>query len=162
MSPTLSWVLVLALAGLANAAYAALVTYGVLRAGRLAGADLCDPSGCSTVMHTPWGSFMGLPNAVWGIGFYVAILLMTAGRVLFAGTAGGSLPAGDGTGGVAHGGGPEGVLTLLSLLCAAAVTIYGAWLIGVLVFRLERPCPICYMAHAINLILLILLLASAS
>ena len=57
----------LALGGLGLATYLALYKLGYI--GTLA----CGTGGCETVQLSKWGTFLGLPVAVWGVGFYAAV-----------------------------------------------------------------------------------------
>ena len=57
----------LALGGVGLAAYLALYKLGYI--GTLA----CGTGGCETVQLSKWATFLGLPVAVWGVGYYVAV-----------------------------------------------------------------------------------------
>ena len=57
----------LALCGLGVATYLALYKLGYI--GTLA----CGAGGCETVQLSRWATLLGLPVAVWGVGFYVAL-----------------------------------------------------------------------------------------
>ncbi len=57
----------LALCGLGVATYLALYKLGYI--GTLA----CGAGGCETVQLSKWATLLGLPVAVWGVGFYVAL-----------------------------------------------------------------------------------------
>jgi uncharacterized membrane protein len=61
----------LSLAGLFVAAYLTMYKLGVI--GDLA----CSLGSCETVQLSRWASFLGLPVAAWGIGFY-AIMFVVA------------------------------------------------------------------------------------
>jgi uncharacterized membrane protein len=65
----------LALAGIFLATYLALYKLGYI------GALSCSVGSCETVNLSRWATFLGLPVAVWGVGFYVAVF-----AVAFAGT----------------------------------------------------------------------------
>jgi len=58
----------IALVGLFIAAYLTLYKLGVI--GTLA----CGTGSCETVQLSKWGTFLGLPVAAWGVGFYAAVL----------------------------------------------------------------------------------------
>jgi uncharacterized membrane protein len=60
-----------ALAGLFVAAYLSLYKLGVI--GTLA----CSVGSCETVQLSKWATLWGLPVAVWGIGFYLAVLVVS-------------------------------------------------------------------------------------
>lgn len=57
----------LALGGVGLATYLALYKLGYI--GTLA----CGTGGCETVQLSKWATFLGLPVAVWGVGYYVAV-----------------------------------------------------------------------------------------
>lgn len=57
----------LALAGVGLATYLAMYKLGMI--GELA----CTVGQCETVNLSKWATFLGLPVAVWGVGFYVAL-----------------------------------------------------------------------------------------
>ena len=65
----------LALAGVGLATYLAMYKLGMI--GELA----CSVGECETVNLSRWATFLGLPVAVWGVGFYLALFV-----VAFAGT----------------------------------------------------------------------------
>jgi len=58
-----------ALVGLFLAAYLTLYKLGVI--GTLA----CGTGSCETVQLSKWGTFLGLPVAAWGVGFYALVLV---------------------------------------------------------------------------------------
>ena len=61
----------LALCGLGVATYLALYKLGYI--GTLA----CGSGGCETVQLSRWANLFGLPVAVWGVGFYVALFALS-------------------------------------------------------------------------------------
>jgi uncharacterized membrane protein len=65
----------LALVGVFLALYLALFKLGVI--GTLA----CGTGGCETVQLSRWATFLGLPVAVWGVGYYVLVLALTFASV---------------------------------------------------------------------------------
>jgi uncharacterized membrane protein len=65
----------LALAGIFLATYLALYKLGYI------GALSCSVGSCETVNLSRWATFLGLPVAVWGVGFDVSVF-----AVAFAGT----------------------------------------------------------------------------
>lgn len=60
----------LALVGFFVALYLALYKTGVI--GTLA----CGAGGCETVQTSRWAAFLGLPVAVWGVGFYALVFAL--------------------------------------------------------------------------------------
>jgi uncharacterized membrane protein len=65
----------LALVGLFVAIYLTLFKIGVV--GQL----VCAVGSCETVQTSRWATFLGLPVAAWGVGYYVVVL-----AIAFAGT----------------------------------------------------------------------------
>jgi uncharacterized membrane protein len=65
----------LALAGIFLATYLALYKLGYI------GTLSCSVGSCETVNLSRWATFLGLPVAVWGVGFYLSVF-----AVAFAGT----------------------------------------------------------------------------
>jgi uncharacterized membrane protein len=63
----------LALVGLLIATYLTLFKIGVI--GQL----VCAVGSCETVQTSRWATFIGLPVAAWGIGYYVTVLAVAAG-----------------------------------------------------------------------------------
>ncbi len=60
----------LALGGVGLATYLAMYKLGML--GTLA----CTVGSCETVNLSRWATFLGIPVAVWGVGFYVVLFLV--------------------------------------------------------------------------------------
>ena len=60
----------LALAGVGLATYLAMYKLGMI--GTLA----CGAGGCETVQLSRWATLLGLPVAVWGVGFYIALFAL--------------------------------------------------------------------------------------
>ena len=65
----------IALVGVFVATYLALYKAGFI--GSLA----CGTGSCETVQQSPWAKLFGVPVAVWGVGYYVAVFALS-----FAGT----------------------------------------------------------------------------
>ena len=61
----------LSLAGLFLGAYLTLYHYGYI--GSLA----CNVGSCEKVQNSRWAMFLGVPVALWGVGFYVTMLVLT-------------------------------------------------------------------------------------
>jgi uncharacterized membrane protein len=60
----------LALGGVGLATYLAMYKLGMI------GTIACGTGGCETVQMSKWATFLGLPVAVWGVFFYVALFLV--------------------------------------------------------------------------------------
>jgi len=61
----------MAMAGVAIAAYLTMYKTGVI--GQL----VCSVGSCETVNTSKWSTFLGLPVAAWGLGFYLLLLGVT-------------------------------------------------------------------------------------
>jgi uncharacterized membrane protein len=140
-------VIVLSLAGLADALYFTFAYYGRVHNSRWVPQVLCarEGSSCVAVVRTPYGSVFGVPNSMLGI-LYYALLLIWA-------MAGQSTALGFRLGMVYYS------VTFSGLLIAASVVTValGFYLIYALRRILHIDCPFCYAAHGINLALLVLL-----
>jgi uncharacterized membrane protein len=143
-------VVVLSLAGLADALYFTFAYYGRVRKSRWVPAVLCARAGssCVTVVQTPYGSVFGVPNSLLGIIYYALLILWAA--------AGQSVSFGF------HLGMTSYSITFSNLLIAgsSATVALGFYLIFALRRILHTDCPFCYAAHVINLILLVLLIVA--
>jgi uncharacterized membrane protein len=65
----------IALVGVFVAGYLALYKMGVI--GTLA----CGTGGCETVQLSRWSTFLGLPVATWGVGYYLLVFALTFAAV---------------------------------------------------------------------------------
>ena len=61
----------ISLAGLFLGVYLTLYKFGVI------GSLVCNVGSCEKVQSSRWSMFLGLPVATWGIGFYVAMLVLS-------------------------------------------------------------------------------------
>ena len=142
-----SLIVVLALAGLADAFYFTFAYYGRIKKARWIPEILCarEGSSCVTVLQTPYARVFGIPNSLLGISYYVLVI---AWALLGPGLA------------MAW----EGVRVLVpwvgwAFVAASAGTVaLGFYLIYALRRKLHTDCPMCYTAHAINTALFILLI----
>lgn len=126
-----------ALVGIADAAYFVGVAYRWFRPDARWIPQVCrmDEDTCASIVDTRYGRVLGgVPNAVFGLAWYV-IALGAAGWILVAG----HLPT-----------------CTLFLIAAAGVVMFSVYLIWALVEKLDVPCPLCYLGHGLNLSLLIL------
>jgi uncharacterized membrane protein/protein-disulfide isomerase len=77
-SRTRTLLLVFALLGLGAASASSYVHYGLLHGG---GSSFCDVSGtvnCTTAYTSRYGSFLGIPVAIFGVVFFVVVLALVA------------------------------------------------------------------------------------
>lgn len=128
--------IILSLVGLINATYFTLAFYGWIEASRLVPRPLCrtDESGCLNVIRTPYARIFGLPNSVFGMGFYLSVM---AGLPFMS----------------AH-----SALRMALLAAGGLVFLVGIYLIYALRVRLRASCPLCYVAHGVNTAILVLMI----
>ncbi len=127
---------VLALAGLADAFYFTFAYYGRIKKARWVPEILCarEGSNCVTVVQTPYARVLGVPNSLLGIVYYLLVIVWAlAGPVI-----------------------PTMGWALIG--ASAATVVLGFYLIYSLRHKLYIDCPLCYTAHAINAVLLVLLI----
>jgi uncharacterized membrane protein len=140
-------IVLLSLAGLADALYFTFAYYGRIRKARWVPEILCarEGSSCVTVVRTPYARVFGLPNSVLGIVYYVLLVvwivfvphhLTVLGHVLR----------------------PFETLGVVLLGASLCTVVLGFYLIYALRRILYTDCPLCYAAHAINVILFVLLI----
>ena len=123
----------LALVGLFVAIYLTLFKLGII--GQL----VCAVGSCETVQTSRWATFLGLPVAAWGVGYYVLVL-----AIAFAGTTekwedSPTLP------------------TLLVVLTAWGA-LFSIWLTGLELFVIHAICQWCVVSAIIAIALLIVAL----
>ncbi len=109
---------VLALIGGFVAVYLALFKMGYI--GQLT----CSIGGCERVNTSSWATFLGIPVALWGVGFYLVTFL-----VAFIGTL--DRLVGD-----------RRIAVLLTVLTGTGV-IYSAWLTYLELFVIHAICQYC-------------------
>ena len=134
-------IIVLSLAGLADAFYFTFAYYGRIKKARWVPEILCarEGSSCVTVVETRYARVFRVPNSLLGIVFYVAVASWTlTERIVHA----------------------RWLAWALIAASAVAVTL-GFYLIYALRRILHTDCPLCYTAHAINAALLVLLILLA-
>ncbi len=133
-----SWCLFLGLVGLGLAGYLFYLHLGLLR-GELLGGPVCSGSGvlnCHAVTAGSWGSFLGMPLAIWGMLGYLLILglaLLARQSVELASDA----------------------MTLIFGICLLFVAIDVALLI-VMITVIRYYCVFCLLTYGINFMLLLI------
>jgi uncharacterized membrane protein len=139
---------VLSLVGLGDAIYFTLAYYGRVENARWVPEILCarEGSSCVTVVKTEYARVFGWPNSLFGMGYYLVLIGWTF--IPPDGLAAADLKV------------PALTFLLRFLLTAAsAVTVVlGAYLVYALREKLHTDCPLCYLAHVINAILLVLVI----
>lgn len=142
-------IFVLSLVGLANALYFTFAYYGRIKKARWVPEILCarEGSSCVTVVQTPYARVFGVPNSLLGIIYYL-LLIVSAFKEW-------SIPLDVPFNGTYYAAGNSFQL----LTVASAITLLlGFYLIYALRRKLHTHCPLCYLGHAINATLLVLLM----
>lgn len=85
-------------------------------------------STCDSVLRAPQARLAGIPNSVWGTGFYALMLAAALGRLI-------------------TGRYPAPALLTAAVVSAAAFSVYLLW---VLAKVLKVRCTLCVAAHLIN------------
>ena len=142
---------VLSLMGLANALYFTFAYYGRIKKARWVPEILCarEGSSCVTVVQTQYARVFGVPNSLLGIVYYIVLLAWALNNGMI---------------------GPlvvfifDGRVMPIPLLILIAVSIgtvaLGFYLVYALRRKLHTHCPLCYLGHAINATLLVLLIVA--
>lgn len=145
-------IVALSLAGLVISLYFTFAYYGRVKKSRWIPEILSarEGSSCETVVQTPYARVFGVPNSLLGIVYY---LLLIAWGTTFPSVE--PVWNGDDVGVIFLG--LDDVLMALSV----GTVLLGFYLIYALRRKLHIDCPLCYTAHAINLVLFALLLAAA-
>jgi uncharacterized membrane protein len=140
-------IVLLSLIGLADALYFTLAYYGRIRKARWAPAILCarEDSSRVTVLRTPYACIFGVPNSLLGIVYYVLLLVWTMFVPRHVSILGHVLR-------------PFETVGLLFLGASLSSVVLGFYLIHALRRVLHTHCPLCYAAHAVNLLLFVLLI----
>jgi uncharacterized membrane protein len=142
-------IIILSFAGLANALYFTFAYYGRIKKARWVPEILCarEGSSCVTVVQTPYARVFGVPNSLLGIIYYL-LLIVSVFKEWW-------IPLDVPFNGTYYAMGNSFQL----LTVASAITLLlGFYLIYALRRKLHTHCPLCYLGHAINATLLVLLL----
>ena len=115
-----------AFAGLGIASYFSLVYYRVIEADNRWVPSFCrmERGACMRILDTPQAKVLGVPNSVLGMLYYGAILFIPIDRF-------------------------EALFLVASIFSVGL----GMYLVHALAVRLKTHCPLCYTAHAINLVI---------
>jgi uncharacterized membrane protein len=120
-------IIILSIAGFLISLYFSGIYYGYVRHSVWWVPSFCRPDQqtCSTILHTPEARLFGLPNFVYGLAYYIALIAAVAGA-------------------------PGGLLFDLLVAASALTVILAVQLIYSLRIRLKTDCTLCYASHAIN------------
>ena len=134
---TTALLLVVSAAGFVIATYFTAVAYRWIRADEKWIPAFCrmEEQTCASIVFTPQARVFGLPNSVLGMVFYAAVL----------------------------GGTPVGLLDrqpiwLLFIGASVVSVALGLYLAYSLLFVVKVPCKLCFTAHGINMVILVILL----
>ncbi|MDB4907347.1 MAG: Vitamin epoxide reductase [Gemmatimonadetes bacterium] len=126
----------IALLGLFVALYLTLYKLGYI--GQL----VCAVGSCEKVQTSRWATLFGLPVALWGVGFYVAVLLLSIMRLQ---------PPLD-----------ESAAIRKALLAITGFgVIFSGWLTWLEAYRIEAWCQWCVISAILTLILFLLCVTDA-
>jgi uncharacterized membrane protein len=145
-----SLVILLSLVGLGDAAYFTLAYYGRVERSRWVPEILCarEGSSCVTVVKTPYARVFGWPNSLFGMGFYLALIGWSFLPAPWLAALDTGAP------------GLSFLLRFLLTAAAAVAVVLGGYLVYALREKLQTDCPLCYLAHGINAVLLVLVILS--
>jgi uncharacterized membrane protein len=120
----------LALAGIFVALYLLLYKLGMI------GALSCAVGSCETVNSSKWATFLGLPVAGWGVGFYIGmfVLAMVSTREDFA---------------------ESKTVSGLVLVVATTGLLFSAWLTYLELFVIHAVCQWCVVSAFIVAIIFV-------
>ena len=140
-------ILLFSLAGLADALYFTLAYYGRIRRARWVPEILCAREGasCVTVVRTPYAHVFGVPNSLLGFVYYALLMVWITFVPRYVSISGHVLR-------------PFETLGLMLLGASLSTVALGFYLIHALRRVLHTHCVLCYAAHAINIILFVLLI----
>jgi uncharacterized membrane protein len=137
----------LSLGGLADALYFTLAYYGRIRKAPWVPEILCarKDSSCASVLRTPYARIFTLPNSLLGVVYYLVLMVWITFVPRHVSISGHPLR-------------PFETLGLFLLGASLSSVVLGFYLIYALRRVLRIHCPLCYAAHAINIILFLLLI----
>ncbi len=141
-------VILLSLVGLWDAIYFTLAYYGRVENSRWVPAILCarEGSSCVTVVKTPYARVFGWPNSLFGIVYYVVLIGWTFIPAEWLTIVDLKVP-------------PLAYLLRFLLTAASCIAVVlGAYLVYALREKLHIDCPLCYLAHSVNAVLVVLVI----
>jgi uncharacterized membrane protein len=129
---------ILSVAGLLISAYFAAIYYKVVPAIDRYVPNFCrvEPATCATVLKAPEARLFGVPNFDLGMLYYTSLLASAALSVLWR------------------------QLHLMLFLGSIVTVVAGLYLSYVLVFRLRVRCTLCFLSHAVNFLVFLILVAT--
>lgn len=141
-------VVLLSLVGLGDAIYFTLAFYGRVENARWVPEILCarEGSSCVTVVKTQYARVFGWPNSLFGMVYYVALIGWTLIPGEWLTVVDLKVP-------------PLAYLLRFLLTSASCIAVVlGGYLVYALREKLHTDCPLCYLAHSINAVLVVLVI----
>jgi len=129
-------IVLLALLGLADSSYLALVHYGVISPATMETSAACNlaAGSCANVIESAQSTFLGVPHALLGASYFALVASAAMIRLLI--------------------GRWYAPWEMLGFLVAGLA--FSAYLTQELILRLHVPCAFCLTAHAINALIVAL------
>ena len=129
-------IVVLALVGMADSGYLTLLHLRIIKSEPAAAAEFCKfvDGGCETVEQTSEATVLGIPTAVLGVAYFTIVLGATMLRLRT-----GNWP----------------YVALLETLFSIGL-LFSGYLVFVLLFVFNLPCPFCLAAHSANALIVVL------
>lgn len=126
----------MSLVGLADSGYFTLVYYGRMPADSHLIPKTCrmEQGACRTVLNSEYARVFRVPNSLLGLVYYAFTIV--AAVMLICGDRG---------------------LLAYAFVASLVSVAFSAYLAVALVSRVRLPCPLCFLAHGVNLALLVLL-----
>jgi uncharacterized membrane protein len=141
------FIALLSLIGLVDALYFTLAYYGRIRKAPWVPEILCagKDSSCVRVLRTPYARIFAVPNSLLGVVYYLLLVVWITFVPRHVSISGYPLR-------------PFETLGLFLLGASLCSVVLGFYLIYALRRVLRLDCRLCYAAHAINIILFVLLI----
>jgi uncharacterized membrane protein len=114
-----------------------VATYLAFYKAGLIGSLACGTGSCETVQQSPWAKLLGLPVAVWGVGYYLAVFALA-----FTGTLGRWAD--------------DRRIALALLLLTTWGVIFSVWLTYLELFVIRAICRYCVVSAILAFILFVL------
>ncbi len=124
----------LSLIGFYISLYFTLVYYGIISPLKFPIPQVCKLSenACSLIINTRYARILGLPNFVYGIFYYLLLILFAISN-------------------------SNDYIKILFQIVALFVVAFGVYLIYVLIYVLRVKCILCLVSHIINFLLAVFL-----
>ena len=129
-------IVVLALVGMADSGYLTLLHLHIIKSQPAGAADFClfVGGGCEAVEQTSEATILGIPTAVLGVAYFTVLLGAAMVRLRM-----GNWP----------------YVALLEVLLSIGL-LFSGYLVFVLLFVFNLPCPFCLAAHSANALIVVL------